>query len=147
MLAAMLNILPLPPTGRQFGTYYSRGNDDNKSSKNGSNNALTLFAYTNIGRCYILNFHRLLTDFNGQRGPNVLVLSGTSYLPDSTSFHVGNPQGVLMPEQGARDAIAQSHFKFLPQFDQKKKPLRISGSPERQKMGLFQEINSAIARW
>jgi hypothetical protein len=55
MPAAMLNILPLPPTGRQFGTYYSRGNDDNKSSRNGSNNALTLFAYTNIGRCYILN--------------------------------------------------------------------------------------------
>ncbi|MFS0515092.1 hypothetical protein ACEYW6_10260 [Nostoc sp. UIC 10607] len=144
MPAAMLNILPLPPTGRQFGTYYSRGNDDDKRSRYGSNNALTLFAYTNIGRCYILNFHRLLTDFNGQRGPNVLALSGTSYLPDSTSFHVGNPQGVLMPEQGARDAIAQSHFKFLPQFDQKKKPLRISGSPERQKMGLFQEIARSL---
>ncbi|MEH1908190.1 hypothetical protein [Nostoc sp.] len=144
MPAAMLNILPLPPTGRQFGTYYSRGNDDDKRSRYGSNNALTLFAYTNIGRCYILNFHRLLTDFNGQRGPNVLALSGTSYLPDSTSFHVGNPQGVLMPEQGARDAIAQSHFKFLPQFNQKNKSLRISGSPERQKMSLFQEIARSL---
>ncbi len=49
-----------------------------------------------------------------------------------------------MPEQGARDAIAQSHFKFLPQFDQKKQPLRISGSPERQKMGLFQEIARSL---
>ncbi|MEH2073574.1 MAG: hypothetical protein V7K57_04165 [Nostoc sp.] len=144
MPTAMLNILPLPPTGRQFGTYYSRGNDDDKKAKKGSNNALTLFAYTNIGRCYILNFHRLFTDFNGQRGPNVLALSGTSYLPDSTSFHVGKPQGVLMPEQGARDAIAQSHFKFLPQFNQKNKPLRISGSPERQKMGLFQEIARSL---
>ncbi|MEH2372861.1 hypothetical protein [Nostoc sp.] len=59
-------------------------------------------------------------------------------------FHVGKPQGVLMPEQGARDAIAQSNFKFLPQFDQKNKPLRISGSPERQKMGLFQEIARSL---
>lgn len=49
-----------------------------------------------------------------------------------------------MPEQGARDAIAQSHFKFLPQFNQKKQPLRISGSPERQKMGLFQEIARSL---
>lgn len=49
-----------------------------------------------------------------------------------------------MPEQGARDAIAQSNFKFLPQFDQKNKPLRISGSPERQKMGLFQEIARSL---
>lgn len=49
-----------------------------------------------------------------------------------------------MPEQEARDAIAQSHFKFLPQFKQKNKPLRISGSPERQKMGLFQEIARSL---
>lgn len=144
MPAAMLNILPLAHTGRQFGTYYSRGNDGDKRARNRSNNGLTLFAYTNIGRCYILNFHRLLTDFNGQRGPNVLALSGTSYLPDSTSFHVGNPQGVLMPEQGARDAIAQSNFKFLPQFDQKKKPLRISGMSEGRKMSLFQEIARSL---
>ncbi|MEH1961577.1 MAG: hypothetical protein V7L05_17190 [Nostoc sp.] len=74
----------------------------------------------------------------------MLALSGTSYLPDSTSFHVGNPQGVLMPEQEARDAIAQSHFKFLPQFNQKTQPLRISGSPERQKMSLFQEIARSL---
>ncbi|BAB73673.1 hypothetical protein [Nostoc sp. PCC 7120 = FACHB-418] len=144
MPTAMLNILPLPLTGRQFGTYYSKDNESDKKSKNRSNNALTLFAYTNIGRCYILNFHHLLTDFNGQRGPNVLALSGTSYLPHSTSFHVGNPQGILMPEQEAIKAIAQSYFKFLPQFNQKNQPLRISGSAERKKMGLFQEIARSL---
>ncbi|MBD2501559.1 pPIWI_RE_Z domain-containing protein [Anabaena azotica] len=144
MPSAMLNILPLPLTGRQFGTYYSRDNESNKRAKNGSNNTLTLFAYTNIGRCYILDFHRLLTDFNGQRGPNVLALSGTSYLPDSTSFHVRNTYGVLMPEQEAMEAIAQSHFKFLPQFNQNNEPLRISGSAERKKMSLFQEIARSL---
>jgi hypothetical protein len=144
MPAAMLNILPLPPTGRQFGTYYSRGNHDDTRVRNGSNNALTLFAYTNIGRCYILDFHRLLTDFHGQRGPNVLALSGTSYLPHSTSFHVGKPQGILMPEQEAQEAIAQSYFKFLPQFDLKSKPIRISGKPEQQKMGLFQAVARSL---
>lgn len=49
-----------------------------------------------------------------------------------------------MPEQGAREAIAQSHFKFLPQFNQKTQPLRISGSPEPQKMSLFQEIARSL---
>jgi hypothetical protein len=92
----------------------------------------------------VLNFHRLLIDFNGQRGPNVLALSGTSYLPDSTSFHVGNPQGVLMPEQEASKAIALSSFKFLPQFNQKKQPLRISGMSERRKMSLLQEIARSL---
>lgn len=143
MPPAMLNILPLPLTGRQFGTYYSRRSDNGKKSKN-SSNALTLFAYTNIGRCYILNFHRLLTDFNGQRGPNVLALSGTSYLPDSTCFHVGNPQGVLLPEQEATEAIAKSCFCFLPQFDSHNEPIRISGKPESQKMGLFKAIARSL---
>ena len=114
----MLNILPLPVTGRQFGTYYSSKGSD----------TLSLFAYSNIGRDYVLNFHRLLTDFDGLKGTNVLALSGTSYLPNSTTFHVGDPQGVLMPEDQAQKAIAQSKFEFLPQFDNKNKPIRVSGN-------------------
>ena len=120
MPTAMLNILPLPPTGRQFGTYYSRKDDNYHHSENSSENALSLFAYTNIGRYYVLNFHRLLTDLDGRRGPNVLALSGTSYLPHSTRFHVGNPQGVLMPESSASEAIASSLFKFLPRAQQQR---------------------------
>ena len=118
MPRGMLNILPLPVTGRQFGTYYSsRGSD-----------TLSLFAYFNIGRDYVLNFHRLLTDFDGLKGANVLALSGTSYLPDSTTFHVGDPQGVLMPEEKAQNAISQSKFEFLPQFNDKNKTIRVSGN-------------------
>ena len=140
MPAAMLDVLPLPPTGRQFGTYYSRQNGSDTKTDNSSSKALSLFAYTNIGRCYVLNFHRLLTDFDGRRGPNVIALSGTSYLPHSTRFHIGEPQGVLMPESEASKAIAKSHFKFLPQYDRPNEPIRISGKPERQKMGLFKDM-------
>lgn len=132
MPRAMINILPLPVTGRQFGTYYSR-----KDS-----NTLSLFAYSNIGRDYVLNFHRLLTDFDGQRGANVLALSGTSYLPDSTAFHVSNPQGVLMPKSSAQSAIKQSQFKFIPQFDDRNKPMRMSGNLSNKKVAnlKFQEL-------
>ncbi|MDJ1175362.1 hypothetical protein [Roseofilum capinflatum] len=137
MPSAMLNILPLPPTGRQFGTYYSRGNEDD-------NNNLSIFSYTNIGRCYVLNSHRLLTDLDGLRGPNVLALSGTSYLPDSTKFHVGDPQGVLMPEETARNAIAESRFAFIPQYDLDGKPIRISGVAEHKKMSAFKELATKL---
>jgi pPIWI RE three-gene island domain Z len=132
MPRAMINILPLPVTGRQFGTYYSAQNSD----------TLSLFAYSNIGRDYVLNFHRLLTDFDGQRGANVLALSGTSYLPDSTTFHVSDPQGVLMPETSAQSAIAQSQFKFIPQFDDQNKPMRMSGNLSNKKTAFpkFQEL-------
>lgn len=134
--SAMMNILPLPPTGRQFGTYYSRKNS----------NSLSLFAYTNIGRDYVLNYHSLLTDFDGRQGPNVLALSGTSYLPDSTTFHVGDPQGILMPEASAQQAIKQSEFKFIPQFDDKNKPMRVSGnlSNKKQANSKFTQIAKSL---
>lgn len=146
MPVAMLDILPLPPTGRQFGTYYAQRSDNR--ARNGKNR-LSLFAYTNIGRAYALNFHRLLTDFDGRPGPNVLALSGTSYLPDSTVFHVGTlqemPQGVLMSGKEARIAIGASRFTFLPQLKRSGDgALRISGMPERQKMGLFREVVQAL---
>lgn len=132
MSRAMINILPLPVTGRQFGTYYSAKNSD----------TLSLFAYSNIGRDYVLNFHRLLTDFDGKRGANVLALSGTSYLPDSTTFHVSEPQGILMPEASAQEAIKQSQFKFVPQFDARNKPMRMSGNLSNKKLAnlKFQEL-------
>ncbi|MGB3653587.1 MAG: hypothetical protein WBA41_20560 [Rivularia sp. (in: cyanobacteria)] len=141
---AMLNILPLPLTGRQFGTYYSRKDDNFTQSENSSENALSLFAYTNIGREYILKFHRLLTDLTGLRGPNVLALSGTSYLPDSTRFHVSSPQGVLTAELSASKAISKSNFKFLPQFNQQNEPIRISGTKEHKKQARFKEIAQAL---
>lgn len=141
MPAAMLDILPLPPTGRQFGTYYAQNNLTSDVVPQNVGNKLALFAYTNIGRCYVLNYHRLLTDFDGRRGPNVLALSGTSYLPDSTSFHVGEPQGILMPEEKASNAISASHFAFLPQLDRRTgEPILISGIPEAQKMGMFKKM-------
>lgn len=142
--SVMQEILPLPLTGRQFGTYYSKGEQDDRNKTQKRTN-LSLFAYTNIGRHYVLNFHRLLTDFTANRGPNVLALSGTSYLPDSTSLHVGKPKGVLLPSARANKAIAKSKFFFLPQQDSKNQPIRISGRPENQKPGLFSEIAAALA--
>jgi len=144
MPAALLDILPLPPTGRQFGTYYSRGVGENQDDEGKNDNSLSLFAYTNIGRCYLLNFHRLLTDFDGRPGPHVLALSGTSYLPDSTRFHVGKPHGILMPEAKARLAIGRSCFEFLPQRSADGKEIRISGSPENQKLGMFSKMVTAL---
>lgn len=143
MPAAMLNILPVPAAGRQFGTYYAQA--QLAGSRDRRQDTLTLFAYTNIGRSYILNFHKLLTDLTGRRGPNVLALSGTSYLPHSTRFHISSEvKGVLVPEEKAMNAISSSAFAFLPQY-RNGQPIRISGSPEDQKMGLFKDMAKALA--
>ena len=133
---SMQTILPVPLTGRQFGTYYARGQGEQ---------SLSLFAYTNIGRCYVLNFHNLLTSLTGQRGSNVLALSGTSYLPDSTAFHVGRPHYVLLPHQEDSEAIAESHFAFLPQYDTNGKPIRISGASQSQVLSRLGQMVEQLA--
>jgi hypothetical protein len=121
--AAMQSLLPLPLTGRQFGTYYARAG----SASGSAGHALSLFAYTNVGRHYVLHYHELFADLTGERGPNVLAMSGTSYLPASTTFHVSRPQALLLPPPEATAAIAQSKFAFLPQRDATDKGIRISG--------------------
>jgi hypothetical protein len=128
--AILRDILPVPPIGRQFGTYYSPGD-----SLSGSNpNRLSFLSYTNMGRSYLLHFHELFSDLRQHPGPNVLALSGTSYLPDAIRLHLGSfhtkPQGLLLPEKEAMRAIGKSEFTFLPLRDGDGLPIRISGAKE-----------------
>ncbi|GAB4043010.1 pPIWI_RE_Z domain-containing protein [Spirosoma litoris] len=139
------SLLPLPLTGRQFGTYYARGEAESELKRRSEPQTVSLFAYTNIGRAYILNFHRLLTDYTGRQGPNVLAMSGTSYLPDSTTFHVGNPQAILLPSTEAETAIKASHFHFCWQESSIGEPIRVSGNLQRGGISLFTELANALA--
>ncbi len=133
----LTDILPIPPTGRMFGTYYSKdleiGQDEKKDFV--LHSGLSVFGYPNIGRWYFLHFHELFSDLDGRRGPNVLSLSGTSWLPHSSQWHITlPPQGILDPSIEAQEAITQSNFFYIPQYAWKKKalkPIRISGSPEK----------------
>lgn len=145
----LANILPLPPTGRLFGTYYSRSaaSADGQSNQR-DENRLSMFGYTNLGRWYVMNFHQLQANLESQPGPHVLALSGTSYLPDSTRWHFDiPPQGVLQPEQKSKAAIQQSHFEFLPQYEEdrlgNRHPLRVSGMDD--KLSQIRKVAEALA--
>lgn len=145
----LTDILPVPPIGRMFGTYYSKdleiGQEEQKNRPLPS--GLSVFGYQNIGRSYVLHFHELFGDLDGRRGPNVLSLSGTSWLPHSSHWHITiPPQGILDPSTEARQAIAQSTFFYIPQYVWKKKafkPIRISGVPE--KLQPIKDIIRALA--
>jgi len=122
-------ILPLPLTGKQYGFVAHSGHI--KYSRDAANR-LELFSYTNIGRSYLLNFHRLRHDFDGQSGPHVLALSGTSYLPDSTTFHVNlPPSGILLPPHQTEQAIKDSRFIWRSFTDLRGKPIKVSGDPDK----------------
>ncbi len=113
------DILPIPPTGRVFGTYYSKDLETGQADTLPRTRAsgLSVFGYSNIGRWYMMNFHKLFSELDGKPGPNVLSLSGTSWLPNSSRWHLDmSPQGILEPPQEAREAIKQSVFSFIPQY-------------------------------
>jgi hypothetical protein len=146
----LADILPVPPTGRVFGTYYSNGLEIGQSEQKNrpAPSGLSVFGYPNVGRWYILHYHELFTDLDGRRGPNVLALSGTSWLPHSSRWHIDlPPQGILDPSVEAQQAIEQSKFFYKPQYarDKKKalKPIRISGIPD--KFQPIKEITKALA--
>ncbi len=124
------NILPIPAMGGQFGLYRA---PIVKASGRKFPNHLTQFVYVNIGRSYVLNFHRLREDLDGQRGPNVLAMSGTSYLPDSSRFHLQvSPHGVLLADERTQAGLRASTFEFKPFRDGKKKrPISVSGVSDK----------------
>lgn len=124
---SLLNILPIPPTGRLFGIYHTP-NDQ-------SSGVLSTFGYTNIGRAYVTNFHNLRFHLEGRPGPNVLAMSGTSYLPDSTGWHLDHfPKGVLKPAEKCVQALNDRNtwFKYMPVYDKNGEPIRVSGNSEKR---------------
>lgn len=133
-------LLPIPPTGRIFGTYYANMNSDPNE-----NQVLSRFEYRNIGRWYVGHFDSLLKDI-GIAGPHVLALSGTSWLPDSTRWHFDvPPQGVMVALDEKRDAIRDlSEFRFLPQADKDNLPINVSGSDDI--LDAIQKLAKALVR-
>lgn len=131
--SGLADILPLPPIGRTFGIYHLPADSTDLSH-------LSTFGYTNVGRDYVLNFHRLREQLEGRIGPNVLVMSGTSYLPHSTRWHVGTPDGVIKRVDEHGNAAIEAAlldencwFDFRPMQTPKGKPIRISGIQDKRK--------------
>lgn len=126
----MRHILPLPLTGQQYGF----ASDSSKIAHDDrASNRLSLFMYTNIGRSYLLNFHRLREALEGTPGPHVLALSGTSYLPDSTKFHVPlQPAGILVAPHHTEQALRDSRFIWKYFTDQRGRPIKISGEADKE---------------
>ncbi len=113
------DVLPIPPTGRVFGTYYSKGLEigQDEQQKSELPSGLSVFSYSNIGRWYTMYFHKLFSELDYKCGPNLLSLSGTSWLPHSSRWHIDiPPQGILEPPQDAQEAIKQSVFSYIPQY-------------------------------
>lgn len=123
--------LPIAYTGSIFGTYYTPDDrpPEQNSGQRGQREALARLEYVNPGRELLMRFHNLYQLF-GIEGPHVVFLSGTSYLPDSTRWHIRTPiENILEANPGWQDTILKhSEYHFTPAFDDSNQPIRVSGA-------------------
>ncbi|GHO96588.1 hypothetical protein KSF_066360 [Reticulibacter mediterranei] len=150
----MLGLLPTPPTGSLFGFYHHKNEAarqaerDPREEEPAKTPSLQVFAYSLVGREFLTHFHQLCTAIDGRDGPHVLTLSGTSWLPHSSLWHIDVPSmGVLEPNKEAKRAIANSTFTFLPQYEEvdgQEKPIFVSGT--KLMLQNLQKVARSLAR-
>ncbi|MBV0882103.1 hypothetical protein KTQ42_22765 [Noviherbaspirillum sp. L7-7A] len=96
-------------------------------------------------RLYLHNFHRLFKAEGQRVGPAVLLVSATSFIQDSPSFHIHcGPHYVLQRKKSAAPK-PMSEWQFLPQLDDRPgvlgvKYLNFSGAGDRRMDNLKQMV-------
>ena len=114
-------LIPESPMGNLFGFRYVLAQD-----KKGGD--LQFFRCSGIGRWLLLHIHDFLERLDGVAGPSVLLLSGTSWAPGSTSYHVHvQPKAVLEVPLEELEGISRSTCRFHCTYTDDEQPIRISG--------------------
>lgn len=117
-------IVPEAPMGNQLGFQYLDAGDVAGPERAGE---LRFFRCMGVGRWVLLRLHELFA-FDGIPGPNVLLLSGTSWAGSSPNYDVQVPVGgILRAPDREVEAVAQSTFRFLPLTDEQQQAVRVSG--------------------
>lgn len=139
-------LLPSNPAGAAFGLFYDEPRDEQRAAMGGK---LTLISHLGVGRHLITHLHDLLAA-EGQAGPHVLMLSGTSWAGGGTprpnpktgqlmdaaspSFDVQVPvKGVLVQPQAELEAIRHSAFSLISVPDSEGRQIGVSGQPQNQR--------------
>ncbi len=150
-------LLPSNPAGAVFGLLYDEPAEDRRDLMGGK---LTLINHLGVGRHLLTHLHDLLAS-EGQAGPHVMMLSGTSWAGGSQrqfnprtgkpmdcaspSFDVQVPaQGVLLQPQAELDAIGRSVFELVSLRDDQGRQVRISGLPEPDRRATLRKIAARL---
>ncbi len=146
----LMGVLPTSPTGSLFGFQYLEETSGSPDAPNADQLPLKIrrfstFQYQNVGRWLVQHFHNLLDDL-GYPGPNVLAMSGTSWLPDSAAWHFSvKPQAVLEPTPTSQQAIRASKLAFQPVRNSEGRSIFVSGS--NQLAANLIEMGRLLAAW
>lgn len=114
------HLVPSAPMGNLFGFQHT--------GRDGEWTELELFRYMGIGRWLVHHLNDLFEGVDGLSGPATLLMSGSSWAPGSSRYHVDVPvSGALRSPKEILDGIAGSVCMFAPARDGDGKPIRVSG--------------------
>lgn len=136
-----LPIIPSAPVGNILGFKYS----EELGKKGGK---LEYFRYVGVGRYLLLNFP-YLWQIDNLKSPKTVLISGTSYVPNSPSYHlIHQPTILLVPHSnhqlGGDAGIRESKFNFSPQ-EMNGYSIKISGLPPKKRKKATEDLVKIIS--
>ncbi|WP_250121302.1 hypothetical protein [Chroococcidiopsis sp. CCMEE 29] len=134
-LKEYLAMIPESPVGNLLGFLYY-------PNKEGGG-ILKYFRYLGVGESLLLNFDKLL-EIDGWDSAHTVLVSGTSYAPGSSAFHIPIRPSLLLKSKSPTDPILQGKFVFSPQLNEKGKHITISGVPQHKTEKAYREMAKAI---
>ncbi|MFI1996299.1 hypothetical protein [Actinoplanes sp. NPDC020271] len=129
-------VIPDSPMGNVLGFRYRADDRSQRPGEDSSESGgqLSFFRYAGVGRFILLGLPDLFRA-DGVHGPNVLLLSGTSWAKNSPRYHIDHPVDVVLrgPSREVA-AIDDSRFFTMPLFppDRPGEPYVVSGISNRQ---------------
>ncbi|KIH97640.1 signal recognition particle [Streptomonospora alba] len=120
-------VIPESPMGNVLGFQF-QGDDRVKDGV--QSGELRFFRCNGVGRELLLTLPHL-PEVDDRTGPNVLLMSATSWAGTSSRYHLHTPvTAVLRPREEEAEAILRTRFEKLPLYcPDTSQPLRLSGSP------------------
>ncbi|MEC4804086.1 MAG: hypothetical protein SAJ12_06570 [Jaaginema sp. PMC 1079.18] len=136
-----LPIIPSAPVGNILGFQY-------KKERGKPGGQLEYFRYVGVGRALLLNFPTLFR-VDSWEGPHTVLISGTSYVPGSPSYHIRQHPTVLLEPNSNNSAvgdagISESEFFFHPQCRNDGSYIALSGLPPKERKKAANDLVKAI---
>jgi hypothetical protein len=101
-------IIPESPMGNVLGFQFQL---DDQQLDGGQSGALRFFRCSGLGRDLLLNLHEI-PRIDGRTGPNVLLMSATSWAGTSSRYHIDHPvDAVLRPHRDEVQAVLGTTFR------------------------------------
>ncbi|MGV9852868.1 pPIWI_RE_Z domain-containing protein [Streptomyces sp. NPDC003442] len=139
-------LLPESPMGNVLGFQFLLDEHDGQEGRH--TGTLRFFRCAGVGRELLLSLPGLGADSGrGTNGPNVLLMSGTSWAGTSTRAHVVAPvRAVLKPQPEAVRSISGTVFRTEFMYNDAGQPIRVSGEDLEKREDVLRLLVSKLAR-